>query len=267
MKKFLLLLVPILFLIGCESQNDSLFYLDDAYYGHASFPLINGDELRVLEDNENSFIAFVFMPMCNASALFYDVVSEFVSTYEISMYQIQFSDIENTRMADAITYFPTAVLYHDGVVSTFLQTDNDDHIPYYQSTAGFKSWLAQYIYFPLPRHSSLEAITFEADIVNIYYFWGDGCPHCASQFEFLTELNAEMGERFNLYSFEVWFDEFNAGLAHQIADIMADEFIGVPFTIIGNQAITGFIPDDILDAIEAANTDEFDAMRIFKDGR
>jgi len=145
MKKFLLLLIPFLILVGCQSQipDESIFYLDEEYYNNISFTLINGAELQYLENNDNNFIAFVFMPMCNASALFYDVVADFVNTYEISMYRIPFPEIENTRMADAITYFPTAVIYRDGLVRSFLETDKNEHIPYYQSVEGFESWLTQ----------------------------------------------------------------------------------------------------------------------------
>ena len=151
MKRRLFLLMIILFLIGCQNQvydiqDESLFHLDEAYYNNNSFILIDGDELKYLEDNNNSFIAFVFMPLCHASAIFYEVVAEFINTHDISMYRIPFPYIENTRMADAITYFPTAVIYRDGLVRTFLQSDKNEHILYYQSAAGFESWLIQYIY-------------------------------------------------------------------------------------------------------------------------
>ena len=115
----------------------------------------------------------------------------------------------------------------------------------------------------LPRHSSLADITFEEGVVNIYYFWGDGCRFCAQQFEFLTEINEEIGEKFNLYSFEVWHDEDNVELVHEIAGMMHTTFEGVPFTVIGNQAITGFSPDEILAAINSAHEEAFDIMRIF----
>jgi len=296
-KLLLFLLITFLFLMGCQTQDESIFYLSDKYYNNTTFTLIDGEELTSLEESDSNFIVFVFMPMCNASALFYDVVTEFIDDHEIGMYRIPFSDIEGTRMADAITYFPTAVIYREGEVRTFLQTDGNEHIPYYQSVAGFGSWLVQYIYLPdnlaqgenengdqgendddqtendraqteydstsLPRHSSIEDITFEEGVVNIYYFWGDGCPHCASQFEFFIELNEEIGEQFNLYSFEVWFDEDNVALLEELAEIMDVEFRGVPFIIIGNQTITGFLPDEVVDAIDAAANDEFDVMLEF----
>ena len=147
-KKLLFLFIPALFLAGCQDspQDESIFHLNEAYYNQTSFTLISGEDLQELEDGDNNFIVFVFMPLCNASALFYDVVAEFITTYEISMYRIPFPEIENTRMADAITYFPTAVVYRNGVVRAFLQTDANEHIPYYQSVEGFSSWLAQYIY-------------------------------------------------------------------------------------------------------------------------
>ena len=277
MKKVLFLLMVCLFLIGCRGQagngiqDDAVFHLNDEYYHNNSFVLINGEGLRSLENNGNSFIAFVFMPMCHASAQLYDVVTEFMTIRGIGMYRIPFSHIEGTRMADAITYFPTVVIYRDGVVRSFLEADSNEHIPYYQSAEGLESWLVQYIYLTdrsgLPRHSRLEDITFEDDVVNIYYFWGNGCRFCAMQFEFLVELNEEMGDRFNLYSFEIWFDEDNAAFMHEIAELMDATFEGVPFTFIGDRFVTGFLPDDILAAIDAATGAEFDVMRIFKEGR
>ena len=148
MKKiFLLMIIPLL-LKGCQThQDESVFYLENEYYNSSSLMLIDGEELRYLENNESNFIAFVFMPMCYASALFYEVVSEFINIHEISMYRIPFPQIENTRMADAITYFPTIVIYRDGLVRAFLESDTYEHIPYYQSAEGLKSWLVQYIYF------------------------------------------------------------------------------------------------------------------------
>ena len=40
--------------------------------------------------------------------------------------------------------------------------------------------------------------------LNIYIFWGDGCPHCKHLSEFLREHNSEIKGLANLYTFEVW---------------------------------------------------------------
>ena len=145
--KTLLLVVISLLLIGCQNKTEeALFYLDNEYYNNPSFPLINGDELKALENNNGNFVTFVFMPLYNASALFYDVVSEFIDTHEIKIYRVPFSNIGDTRMADTIRFFPTAVIYHNGLVKSYLDAESDDHLAYYQTAEGFESWLTKYIY-------------------------------------------------------------------------------------------------------------------------
>ena len=35
--------------------------------------------------------------------------------------------------------------------------------------------------------------------VNIYFFFGDGCPHCAKEERFFNDLKKEYGDYYNLY--------------------------------------------------------------------
>ncbi|MDR0462698.1 MAG: hypothetical protein LBG64_00555 [Pseudomonadales bacterium] len=111
----------------------------------------------------------------------------------------------------------------------------------------------------------LGEIVFEEGIVNIYYFWGDGCPRCAEQNEFFLSIEDELGEYFNLYKFEVWHNEENARLLGQVADLLDKTVSGVPFTIIGDQTFTGFasrMEDDMKNAIRAQVDNEFDGLRL-----
>ena len=39
--------------------------------------------------------------------------------------------------------------------------------------------------------------------VNLYLFWGDGCPHCAAEEELLTDLENEY-ENLSVTKYEVW---------------------------------------------------------------
>jgi thiol-disulfide isomerase/thioredoxin len=52
--------------------------------------------------------------------------------------------------------------------------------------------------------------------VTIYYFWGDGCPHCAALRPFLDELAARPGVE--LAPYEVWHDEGNRELFRRVAE-------------------------------------------------
>ena len=106
---------------------------------------------------------------------------------------------------------------------------------------------------PIPRESNLSDIRFE-DKVNIYFFWGSGCPHCEDFFTFLDEVNKEYGQYFKVYAFEVWNNKTNA----EIMDNFKKELKGkvgqysVPYIIIGDEVVEGFIPsmkEEILNII------------------
>ena len=45
-------------------------------------------------------------------------------------------------------------------------------------------------------------------VINIYLFYGDGCPHCAAEEEFLDEYLKDK-DNVKLYKYEVWYDKTN----------------------------------------------------------
>ena len=147
MKTVILTILIVFLLTGCKENNEEAkFNLDNKYYNKAELVSINGEELKELENNNGNFIVFVYMPRCNASALFYTVVREFSNIHGITIYRVQFSRIEGSRMADSIRFFPTAVIYNDGEVATYLDANKNEHIDYYRTSEGFKNWLTKYIY-------------------------------------------------------------------------------------------------------------------------
>ena len=92
------------------------------------------------------------------------------------------------------------------------------------------------------------------EVVNVYFFRGEGCPHCAEEEPFLQYLQDEVyGDRLNVHEYEIWYDEENADLAEKFVAAYGDEFNGVPMTFIGTTYITGFSEEkqqQIHDAIE-----------------
>lgn len=99
--------------------------------------------------------------------------------------------------------------------------------------------------------TALSAVAGEesGDVVELHYFWGDGCPVCARQDIFLDELNEEH-EALSISRYEVWYDEGNLELLRAIATELGFEVRGVPVTVIGDRHWTGF-NDQIARAIEA----------------
>ena len=117
------------------------------------------------------------------------------------------------------------------------------------------------------RDSKLEDIVFEGGKVNIYVFWGDGCPHCADLFEFLETAKDEYGKYFNLYKFEVWYNKENAKLLNDFSVILEDDSARLPYTIIGEKTFSGFgntMKNTILNAIMDQVKNNFDVYGIFK---
>ena len=48
--------------------------------------------------------------------------------------------------------------------------------------------------------------------VNIYFFRGQGCSHCAEAEEWFKSIEEELGDRFEIVDYETWYNEDNAEL-------------------------------------------------------
>lgn len=77
------------------------------------------------------------------------------------------------------------------------------------------------------------------DAVEIYFFYGEGCPYCALEEAFLAELVVEHPE-VEVRAFEVYSDLANRELLFSMAAAYGGEVTGVPVTFIGEYAWTGF---------------------------
>jgi len=112
--------------------------------------------------------------------------------------------------------------------------------------------------------ATIDDVTFEDGVVNIYYFWREGCPNCDAQFEFFERIDAEWGAYFTVYAFEVVYNVDNARLLSDVAELLDTNVGGVPFTIIGERVFTGFnarMEDDFIAAIRDGVAQDFDAFR------
>jgi thiol-disulfide isomerase/thioredoxin len=86
--------------------------------------------------------------------------------------------------------------------------------------------------------------------VVVYFFWGDGCPHCAKAKPFLEEL-AKRTPQMELRAYEVWNNEDNFNLLKQMAQAQGFEVSGVPTFFIGSRHFVGY-NDTISQQLEAA---------------
>ncbi len=78
-----------------------------------------------------------------------------------------------------------------------------------------------------------------ADDFNIYLFYGDGCPHCKAEEEFLNEYISKNND-IKLYSYEVWYSEENQNVFKEVQKIIERNATGVPYLVVGESAISGY---------------------------
>ena len=107
----------------------------------------------------------------------------------------------------------------------------DDHTQYYDNHHTTKH---------ITKNANLNDIYRAKDRINIYLFWGDGCPHCEHEFEFLESIDQKYADLFNLYGFEVWKNEENKNLMTKFENALNVQATGVPFAVIGDVVVTGF---------------------------
>lgn len=251
------------------------FHLDSEYYQAKDFTTIQYNELTELIAKKKSFVVFVYQPMCAASADFEEVLDEFRTQNQVSIYKIAFSDIKDTEIGQKIQHYPSFAIFKQGTLVEYLDAEADEDTEYYQAADKFKEWFIKYISLKkstnsdaasgddtiseeraLAENISLDNVTKEADKVNVYFFWGDGCPHCAAEFEALEEIRQQYGDKFKLYAFETWYNDENAELAKIFSKALdGKEVKGVPYTIIGKKSFTGFGDDK--DAFIKAITEQY----------
>lgn len=78
-----------------------------------------------------------------------------------------------------------------------------------------------------------------AGSLDIYLFWGEGCPHCAKEKIFLADLIKEKPE-IKLHDFEIYYNFENAKLMQEVSNTLKADAAGVPFLVIGDKGIVGF---------------------------
>lgn len=100
------------------------------------------------------------------------------------------------------------------------------------------------------NNGALEPIP--AGSVGVYFFWGNGCPHCAQAKPFLESL-AQRDPRVVLRSYEVWYNKENRAILEAMAKKAGFEPKYVPTIFIGSRYWEGY-NEQIAREIESAVT-------------
>jgi thiol-disulfide isomerase/thioredoxin len=79
---------------------------------------------------------------------------------------------------------------------------------------------------------------------TLYFFWGNGCPHCDREKIFLGHLAKKYPE-LKIKSYEVWYDLEHAGLLASMAKAYGMKGEGVPLVFIGDfDPLVGYLGDE-----------------------
>ncbi|MHB8068617.1 MAG: hypothetical protein ACYDIC_12050 [Desulfobaccales bacterium] len=88
--------------------------------------------------------------------------------------------------------------------------------------------------------------------VNLYFFWGQGCPHCLRENQFLEKLEKKY-PHLTIHRFEVSNDPKNLDMLNQVGKRLQVEIAGVPLTVVGRDYFVGWQADETSGAaLEAA---------------
>lgn len=113
----------------------------------------------------------------------------------------------------------------------------------------------------------------EDNRVPIYFFRGEGCPHCQDAEKWFDSIQEEYGSKFKVVDYETWYDEDNSKLMQKVASARGETAEGVPYIIIGEKSWSGFTESyesemiaQINDMYEKAPSDRYDIMEHVEGG-
>lgn len=109
----------------------------------------------------------------------------------------------------------------------------------------------------------------ESKEVKLYFFRGEGCPHCEEAEEWFKTIEEEYGSYFEVVDYETWYNQENAELMQNVASARGEEVKGVPYIIVGNQSWNGFAQEyapeiiaKIQEEFEKDVNDRYDIMKL-----
>lgn len=106
--------------------------------------------------------------------------------------------------------------------------------------------------------------------IELYFFYGQGCPYCAEAKPFLENLEKKYSQ-LKVRDFEVYKDEKNKELFSLLAQGYGKQIEGVPTIFIGEKVIVGYdemisfqIEQAIQDCLDLKCTSPLEKVRIIK---
>jgi len=141
MKKIIVLILVSLLLVGCNGK----IKLEDKYYKRSEFIDVDHSKVNDLIKSKESFVVFIYQPMCTMSSEFEKLLDEYMDIRKISIYKMSFTDMKKTELKDTVRFYPSFVIFKDGEVVDFLDADSDEDTNRYKILKAFKEWLESYV--------------------------------------------------------------------------------------------------------------------------
>lgn len=104
----------------------------------------------------------------------------------------------------------------------------------------------------------LSAQAADKNKIDLYFFYGQGCPHCAKEEIFLAKLEKEK-TNLSIHRYEVWHSKENADLLAKIAKSINLNVSGVPILFVGTENVVGYGSD------ESTGRDILKTIKYFED--
>ena len=106
----------------------------------------------------------------------------------------------------------------------------------------------------ITMNSKLSDVVYDENKLNIYLFWGKGCPHCEEEWKFLNRIAPKYYDKIHVYGFEVWNSEENQKIMNEFKDkLNISKDSGIHLTIIEDKYYIGYdesYNDEILKLIK-----------------
>lgn len=114
-------------------------------------------------------------------------------------------------------------------------------------------------------------VSAKKDKATVYLFRGKGCTYCRALLTYLNEINDEVGDMYELKSYEVWNNTDNAQLMKTISEFLEQPAQGVPYLIIGDKVFPGYydgynegIKSSIKSLYDTDASKRYDVMKEYK---
>ena len=93
---------------------------------------------------------------------------------------------------------------------------------------------------PVIAEGTLSA---KEDHVVVYFFWANGCPHCANEKPFLEGLKLKY-PGLEVKDFEITSSRANVNLLKKVGERLGVDVGGVPFTVVGEHYFIGWYDEE-----------------------